>query len=100
MNTKHENESVEEMMKNVMKNENLRRKMLKDFGFTEENYTDEDMKYICYTIMYQNGIKDTARVAKTMYLTVELAKASIQAKSFEELGIASRKLLEECKIIY
>ena len=100
MNTKHENESVEEMMKNVMKNENLKRKMLKDFGFNESGYSDEDMKYICYTIMYQNGIKDKARVAKAMYFTVELAKASTQAKSFEELGIASRKLLEECKIIH
>lgn len=92
--------TVEEMMEKVMKNEKLKNKMLSDFGFTDEDYTDEDMKYICYTIMYQNGIKDTARVAKAMYLTVELAKASTQAKSFDELGIVARKLLEECKVIY
>ena len=55
MSRNYTDEQVDKMMENILNNEQLKNKMLKDFGFDVKDYSDEDMGYILCAITEQGG---------------------------------------------
>lgn len=45
-----------EMTKQILNNQTKRNKLLHDFGFKVKEYTDEEMAYIMYAIVEQDGL--------------------------------------------
>jgi len=98
-NDKYTDEQVNEMVKNVLNNEKLKNKMLKDFGFEVKEYEPKDLAYILYSITECGGLTNKVKAAMAIYIVDQIAKFSTEHNSYQDVGIFAMDLLKECGII-
>ena len=87
------------MVKKVLSDERMTKKMLKDFGYEVKNYAPEDLAYIVYVITQQGGLKDQVKVSKAVYMVDQIAKFSTQHNKYEDVGRFAMDILQECVVI-
>ncbi|RKJ68761.1 hypothetical protein [Roseburia sp. 1XD42-69] len=92
-------EQLDKMVKTVLSDEKMTKKMLKDFGYEVKEYNPEDLAYIVYAITQHGGLKDQVKVSKTIYMVDQIAKFSTQHSKFEDVGKFAMDILKECGVI-
>jgi len=98
-NDKYTDEQVNKMVKNVLNNEKLKNKMLKDFGFEVKEYEPKDLVYILYSITECGGLTNKVKAAMAIYIVDKIAKFSTEHNSYQDVGIFAIDLLNECGVI-
>lgn len=81
MSREYTDEQVDKMMQNVLNNEKLKNKMLKDFGFDVREYTDEEMGYI-------------------LYIVDQIAKFACMHDKYQDVGGFTMDLLKDCGVLH
>lgn len=92
-------EQLDKMVKTVLSNEKMTKKMLKNFGYEVKEYNPEDLAYIIYAITQQGGLKDQVKVSKAVYIVDQIAKFSTQHNKYEDVGRFAMDILQECGVI-
>ena len=92
-------EQLDMMVKKVLSDERMTKKMLKDFGYEVKDYDSEDLAYIVYVITQQGGLKDQVKVSKAVYMVDQIAKFSTQHNKYEDVGRFAMDILQECGVI-
>ena len=92
-------EQLDMMVKKVLSDERMTKKMLKDFGYEVKDYDPEDLAYIVYAITQQGGLKDQVKVSKAVYMVDQIAKFSTQHNKYEDVGRFAMDILQECGVI-
>jgi hypothetical protein len=92
-------EQLDMMVKRVLSDERMTKKMLNDFGYKVKDYNPEDLAYIVYVITQQGGLKDQVKVSKAVYMVDQIAKYSTQHKKYEDVGRFAMDILQECGVI-
>ena len=92
-------EQLDMMVKRVLSDEKMTKKMLKDFGYEVKDYNPEDLAYIVYAITQQGGLKDQVKVSKAVYMVDQIAKFSTQHSKYEDVGEFAMDILKECGVI-
>lgn len=95
MSELYHGKTSDEMMSKVLSNEGMKKKMLKDFGYEDRAYTDQEMKYITYAIINFGGMEDKVKASKALYLVTEIAKFAEKNNYYEELGRFTLEILKE-----
>lgn len=92
-------EQLDMMVKRVLGDERMTKKMLKDFGYKVMDYKPEDLAYIIYAITEHGGLKDQVKVSKAVYMVDQIAKFSTQHNKYEDVGKFTMDILQECGVI-
>lgn len=92
-------EQINKMVKSVLKNEKLKNKMLKDFGFEVKEYEPQDLAYILYSITECGGLTNKVKAAMAIYIVDQIAKFSTQHNDYQSIGNFAMDLLKECGVI-
>lgn len=92
-------EQLDKMVKRVLSDEKMTKKMLRDFGYEVKDYNPEDLVYIVYVITQQGGLKDQVKVSKAVYMVDQIAKFSTQHNKYEDVGRFAMDILQECGVI-
>lgn len=96
---KFTDEQLNEMVKRVLSDEKMTKKMLIDFGYEVKDYNPEDLAYIVYAITQQGGLKDQIKVSKAVYIVDQIAKFSTQHNKYEDVGGFAMDILKDCGVI-
>ena len=100
MSRNYTDEQVDKMMENILNNEQLKNKMLKDFGFDVKDYSDEDMGYILCAITEQGGLKDKVKAAKALYIVDQIAKFACMHDKYQDVGGFTMDLVRDCGVLH
>lgn len=92
-------EQLDMMVKRVLSDERMTKKMLKDFGYEVKDYNPEDLAYIVYVITQQGGLKDQVKVSKAVYMVDQIAKYTTQHNKYEDVRRFAMDILQECGVI-
>lgn len=92
-------EQLDKMVKRVLSDEKMTKKMLHDFGYEVKDYAPEDLAYIVYVITQQGGLRDQVKASKAVYMIDKIAKFSIQHNKYEDVGKFAMDILKECGVI-
>ena len=92
-------EQLDMMVKRVLSDERMTKKMLKDFGYEVKDYNPEDLAYIVYVITQQGGLKDQEKVSKAAYMLDQIEKYTTQHNKYEDVGRFAMDILQECGVI-
>lgn len=92
-------EQIDKMVKRVLSDEKMTKKMLRDFGYEVKDYNPEDLAYIVYAITQQGGLKDQVKASKAVYMVDQIAKFSTQRNKYEDVGRFTMDILKECGVI-
>ena len=92
-------EQIDKMVKRVLSDEKMTKKMLRDFGYEVKDYNPEDLAYIVYAITQQGGLKDQVKASKAVYMVDQIPKFSTQRNKYEDVGRFTMDILKECGVI-
>lgn len=100
MSRKYTDKQVNKLVMDVLNNEQLKNKMLNDFGFDVREYSDEEMGYILCAITEQGGLKDKVKVAKALYIVDQIAKFACIHDKYQDVGGFTMDLLRDCGVLH
>lgn len=100
MSRKYADKQKDKMVMDVLNNEQLKNKMLNDFGFDVREYSDEEMGYILWAITERGGLKDKVKAAKALYIVDQIAKFACMHDKYQDVGGFTMDLLRDCGVLH
>ena len=88
-----------EITKDVLNNKTKRNKLLHDFGFEVEQYTDEEMAYIMYAIVEQNGLINQVKAAQALGIVNKLVDYVVNVDKSIDLGVYTMETLIDFGVV-